>query len=75
LTEPPGRVRPGRPAPTGGPRPDRWRQADRWGWGGFESVLKQKKCQENKGFLKNLLTSNKEQKNNLNLAKIILINF
>jgi hypothetical protein len=24
LTEPPGRVRPGRPAPIGGPRPDRW---------------------------------------------------
>jgi hypothetical protein len=35
LTEPPGRVRPGRPAPIGGPRPDRWGQADRWGWGDF----------------------------------------
>jgi hypothetical protein len=39
------------------------------------SFKKQKNCQANKGFLKNLLTPNKEEKNNLNLARIILNNF
>jgi hypothetical protein len=69
LTEPPGRVRPGRPAPTGGLGPT----------GGtreiFNQQTKQKITIKNKGFLKNLLTPNKEQKNNHNFAKIILNKF
>jgi hypothetical protein len=41
----------------------------------FNLKLKQKIAKKNKGFLKNLLTPNKEQKNNINFAKIILNNF